>query len=554
MKKLSYILSFAVVIMAGIILFAGMNGDTAAVSEAALADYGSCGEGNHVYTDEYTVISEATCTSTGMKYRKCTVCGEIEYVTIPIDPDNHASVSSSWIYDPKPTCVEGGARYKICYDCNSQIDYEELPADSDAHTSKSSAVTVREATCVTQGYNAYVCSLCGEYFDGYTTDIDPDNHITSEWSVRVTIKEATCYEEGEAEVYCDACGLLAYTETIERTDDHTWSDERTVDAEPTCSSAGSSSIHCIYCDAVTDVEEIPIEPDNHTFSEEYTVDTAATCVSEGQMSRHCIYCDAVTDVTVIPIDETAHQYGDEWIITREPTCSEFGLQHKVCTLCGESSADVMIDKTEHTYSDDYVILETSADELSAKVMYVCTVCGYENIVIKTYGTGEDDIIIDDVTAEPKYLTLSDSSIYVLDNDNMTISNIKSDVTASDFMSNFTNSSSFVLYDENWNFIEDTDTVGTGFHVYYEDVYDVVTDYTVMVIGDVNSDGSISSADARVVLRAVAGLDDALEGVYFSAADADGSGALTASDARTILRVSARLEFFEDTYGDWGGRR
>ncbi len=551
MKRFAYLAVCLAVVIMGTCLFIGIGSQVVTVSELANAEYGSCGDGNHTYPDDYTVISEGTCNSTGMKYRKCSVCGNIEYVTIPIDPDNHVSISSGWFYETEPTCQEGGARYKICYDCNSQVEYEELPADPDAHVSKNSAVVVREATCSVKGYEAYLCSLCGEYYDGYETDIDPDNHTTSEWSETVVIKEPTCYEEGEAEVYCDVCGQLAYIATLECTDDHTWSDERTVDTEPTCSSPGASSIHCIYCDAVTDVEEIPIEPDNHTYSEEYTVDVAATCVSAGQQSRHCIYCNAVTDVEEIPIDSTAHEYGDEWIVTRESTCYEVGLEHKVCVLCGESSADVMIEKTAHTYTDEYEVIETSADELSAKVKYVCTVCGYEYVVIKSYGTGEEDITV--ATPEKKYLTLSESSIYVLDNDNMTISNIKSDVTVSDFLLNFTNGSSFVVYDENGNFAVETDYIGTGYHVYYADVYDVVTDYVVIVIGDVNSDGQITTTDARLVLRAAAGLE-LLENEYLTAGDADESGKITASDARTVLRVSARLEFFEETYGDWGGRR
>ena len=65
------------------------------------------------------------------------------------------------------------------------------------------------------------------------------------------------------------------------------------------------------------------------------------------------------------------------------------------------------------------------------------------------------------------------------------------------------------------------------------------------IGDVNGDGSVKAADARLALRYSAKLEDLSE-EQLSAADVDNSGIVNASDARTILRVSAKLEVsFED---------
>ena len=64
-------------------------------------------------------------------------------------------------------------------------------------------------------------------------------------------------------------------------------------------------------------------------------------------------------------------------------------------------------------------------------------------------------------------------------------------------------------------------------------------------GDVNGDGSVKAADARLALRYSAKLEDLSE-EQLKAADVDNSGIVNASDARTILRVSAKLEVsFED---------
>ena len=58
--------------------------------------------------------------------------------------------------------------------------------------------------------------------------------------------------------------------------------------------------------------------------------------------------------------------------------------------------------------------------------------------------------------------------------------------------------------------------------------------------DVNGDGNINAADARIALRVSAKLE-VLEGNRFNAADIDKDGKITAADARRILRKSAKLD-------------
>ena len=69
------------------------------------------------------------------------------------------------------------------------------------------------------------------------------------------------------------------------------------------------------------------------------------------------------------------------------------------------------------------------------------------------------------------------------------------------------------------------------------------DSLVVDLGDVDGDGKVTAADARLVLRRAALL------VTFTVeqdwlADVDDDGAVTARDARIILRVAAGLEEFE----------
>ncbi len=66
--------------------------------------------------------------------------------------------------------------------------------------------------------------------------------------------------------------------------------------------------------------------------------------------------------------------------------------------------------------------------------------------------------------------------------------------------------------------------------------------TTIVKGDVDGNGKIESADARLALRAAVGLDTLTEEQTL-AADVDGTPGLSSSDARLILRVSVGLESF-----------
>lgn len=59
-------------------------------------------------------------------------------------------------------------------------------------------------------------------------------------------------------------------------------------------------------------------------------------------------------------------------------------------------------------------------------------------------------------------------------------------------------------------------------------------------GDVNGDGRLTAADARLVLRASVGLEE-LTAELLKMGDTDSDGKLTATDARSILRASVGLE-------------
>lgn len=64
---------------------------------------------------------------------------------------------------------------------------------------------------------------------------------------------------------------------------------------------------------------------------------------------------------------------------------------------------------------------------------------------------------------------------------------------------------------------------------------------IVRLGDVNIDGKISAADARLALRIAARLEPDATDAQLIAADVITDGRVEAKDARHILRVSAKLE-------------
>lgn len=99
------------------------------------------------------------------------------------------------------------------------------------------------ATCVTEGYDSYVCDKCG---DSYTSDsyLDPDNHE----DVTTTVfdgNESTCVTHGVESTWCQACNA--------------WIEDNELDLDPDNHEAwvdGGDGVegHCTACGAVCDHE------------------------------------------------------------------------------------------------------------------------------------------------------------------------------------------------------------------------------------------------------------------------------------------------------------
>ena len=133
---------------------------------------------------------------------------------------------------------------------------------------------------------------------------------------------ATCHDLA----VCDDCGR-AYGEL--NPNNHVWEDTYTVDVAPTCTQAGSQSIHCQFCDATTDTQEVPAL--GHSFTH-YEYNHDATCTQNGTETAQCDRYDA-TDTREKADSALAHTATK--VEAKAPTCTEPGnKEYWHCPVCG----------------------------------------------------------------------------------------------------------------------------------------------------------------------------------------------------------------------------
>lgn len=221
-----------------------------------------------------TVITPATCTSTGTAKLKCLKCNHEEREEIPVDPDNH-TYSREWSKDETHHWYEAVCGHSaksevfphsyatnglctVCEEeCNHDFDYE----------------TVKTPTCSEEGVMNKVCSICG------LTGTDPipvdlDNHVFDDsyysnaeehWKISKCVHSVQTQKESHEKGADGKCVICDRNLVCQ----HDW-ELVEVYKEATCSSIGWKIVKCTICQAV-EAEPIPEDENNHDgYSDEYT--------------------------------------------------------------------------------------------------------------------------------------------------------------------------------------------------------------------------------------------------------------------------------------------
>lgn len=175
----------------------------------------------------------------------------------------------------------------------------------------------------------------------------------------------------------------------------------------------------------------------------------------------------------------------------------------------------------------------------------CVVEGYDGTAAKDYASANkfDFVVLDPETDPPveadTTFKLSDKAVIcTLDDTSKIIKIYDENATAEKIMADFVVGKDLV--------VSEIKAVATGESLKTSYSASVSNIYTFALMGDVNGDGKVNSADALCVLRHAVSLD-VIKGVNFLAADLDGNKKVNSADALVILRLAVGIDKLGNFY-------
>ena len=132
----------------------------------------------------------------------------------------------------------------------------------------------------------------------------------------------------------------------------------------TCTSEGSESDDCIYCDATFNYKSI--EKIAHDYGA-WTPKVASTCLKTGTEIRYCKNCSEYETRTIPAL---GHNYKATIVA---PTCSSQGYTMYTCTICSYSYKSNYTSKLPHRF-DDWTIVKAPTEKANGTGKRICSVC------------------------------------------------------------------------------------------------------------------------------------------------------------------------------------
>lgn len=304
----------------GTATFTGMNeGDYPII----IANLGT----EHEYTD-WVVISEPTCTTDGLKERRCTICGHIEQITQQATGHDTREVPRH-----EATCgISGNITYYVCSNCRgcftdqaatTQISFDDtiiLPTGQHNINEETDNVIVLIEPTYTdvsnphKGTGLIQCPNCEHYIevelDYKRHDLDRTHTELHEHSYE--FHPATCTDDEYEEGWCLDCNerrinynfgtALGHTVYKEPNNENYIKDCSNIDAHPYGYWKGD---RCTRCGATGDIIEYntndPVEHEIniHASSTQYR---PSSCNRSAYWEGTCIHCER----THVSIDDNEH--------------------------------------------------------------------------------------------------------------------------------------------------------------------------------------------------------------------------------------------------------
>ena len=482
------------------------------------------------------IVENATCTEDGSKKVYCIEleCGQ--YTTLIITAPGHSF--GDWYTVTEPTFNEDGEQRRDCDNCD-HYETNRLPKLSESHvcTFSGTEEVVEAASCTQSGSKKVYCSnpACDKYT---TVSIAPTGHTDGEWEVSVA---ATCTATGTEVIKCIVC----QTELQSRQTDalgHTW-DAGVVTKQPDCLNVGEKTFTCTVCHE-TDARELP--KSGHTQGE-WEIITNATCTSSGTKELRCTVCnELIASDTIVA---TGHKLGG-WTVRLEPTETEPGESVRSCSECDYEETEVI----EATGAAPKIIVDSTKATKGGTVSVAISLENNPGIVSMTLCVDYDStaMTLVDVTdlgkigtsmhsdqfTDPYYLTWSNDTVtedYVVNEDVVILTfKISDTATAGDYEIS-------VSYDYDRYGIYNSQVERIKFYTVSGGV-EVVD----VLIGDVNSDGSVDNLDRLILSRYLAHWKDYTEDMINPVgADVNSDGSVDNLDRLILSRYLAHWSGYDE---------
>ena len=297
----------------------------------------------HKYSDK---VIAPTCTQQGYTRHTCSQC-KAYYDDTYVDPTGHKW--GTWTASTKATCLKGGTETRKCSVCSTAESRQT------AALGHNYIESVTAPSCTTRGFTRHTCSRCSSsYDDAYT------NALGHNWVTWVTESEPTCIDDGSQVSTCTRC-----SEKTRRKVDKLGHDYVVTVVAPTCTQNGYSLHKCSRCSDFYKTDETA--PAGHKWSS-WIVTKPATCDEDGEETRSCSVCQTSEKRKA---QSSGHIYKDNVVA---PTCTEKGYTQHTCTSCGYSYKDNFTAMTEHSWGEWTVDKEPTCTAAGTKIRK-CSSCG-----------------------------------------------------------------------------------------------------------------------------------------------------------------------------------
>lgn len=325
---------------------------------------------------EWQIVEMQSCEDNNTQMRVCSKCQLTE--TEGINPRAH-EWEDDYTIDLPASCTEDGSMSIHCKNCLARMDQKSIPATGHTFGDWYKAPAGSETAETTNTWKRD-CEVCGfSQIEG----LDESKHIfDEEWTIDV---EPTCTTDGSRSRHClGNCGVTTDSEAIPALGhDFDVTGEKTVIQPATCTEDGIKAYKCSRCDEYLEPETIAAL--GHDWDTDYTVDKEPTCTSEGSQSIHCTRCDAIKEGSEVAIEMNGHTFG-RWHALSAPDCENEGAMMRECEVCGYKETKG-INPLGHNWEENFTVDVEATCLTDGSMSIHCTRCDAvkESVVIKARG-------------------------------------------------------------------------------------------------------------------------------------------------------------------------